>query len=140
MNENNQKGDVGETRIISEMCKRGYKVALPFGQDWKYDLIVDRNGKLERIQVKSANSRNNCISVNAYSNTRKNGKSVERRYKVDEIDWVAVYGIDTDECYFVPSKELDNGKGETKVISLRLVPTKNKQQKNVRWARDFKTF
>ncbi len=47
-----QKGDLAEMLVAADLVRRGYKVALPFGEDWDYDLIVERDGRLERVQVK----------------------------------------------------------------------------------------
>jgi Holliday junction resolvase-like predicted endonuclease len=51
-----QKGDLAEMLVAADLVRRGYKVALPFGEDWDYDLIVDRDGRLERVQVKYTES------------------------------------------------------------------------------------
>ena len=55
MAETKRKGDLGEAMVMADVLRRGHKVALPVGEDWRYDLIVLRNSKLERIQ---------CVRVN----------------------------------------------------------------------------
>ncbi len=42
------RGLKAEMIIAAEAVRRGYKVAFPFGHDWKYDLIVERNGNLAK--------------------------------------------------------------------------------------------
>ena len=38
--------------VAADLMRRGYKIALPYGEDWDYDLIVCRDGTtLERVQV-----------------------------------------------------------------------------------------
>ena len=49
MAESKRKGDLAEIMVIADSIKRGYKVAIPYGEDWPCDLIVLRNGKLERV-------------------------------------------------------------------------------------------
>ena len=44
--------------VAADLMRRGYKIALPYGEDWDFDLIVCRDGsKLERVQVKYSRSR-----------------------------------------------------------------------------------
>lgn len=40
------KGDLAELMVAADLRQKGYKVALPFGEDWDYDLIFDRDGTL----------------------------------------------------------------------------------------------
>jgi predicted AAA+ superfamily ATPase len=46
------KGDLAEAMVFADLMRRGYKVALPYGEDWDYDFVVCRDGTLERLQVK----------------------------------------------------------------------------------------
>jgi hypothetical protein len=34
--------------IAADLVRRGYKVAIPYGEDWDFDLIVCRDERLER--------------------------------------------------------------------------------------------
>lgn len=53
-----QKGEIGEAMIIADLIRQGHDVAIPFGHNQPFDLIVIRkeNGRLERVQVKYATS------------------------------------------------------------------------------------
>ena len=48
------KADIAESTVITELLKRGFNVLKPIGDRLPYDLAIDINGKLLRIQVKSA--------------------------------------------------------------------------------------
>lgn len=124
-------GSIGEAMIMAEAIRRGYQVALPFGEDWRYDLIVLRKGKLERIQCKYTRSNGEIITVRCQS--LNNWSTIT--YCENDIDWLAVYDLTTHRCYFIPSAML-GAEGRT-MISLRLTPTKNKQAKLILWAKDF---
>ena len=39
------KGDLAELKVAAGLVARGYKIALPYGEDWDYDLIVCRDGE-----------------------------------------------------------------------------------------------
>ena len=47
-----EQGSVGEARAIYEYTKLGYVVCKPF-KDCDYDLIIEKNGKMERVQIKT---------------------------------------------------------------------------------------
>lgn len=46
------KGNIGESVVLTEFIKRGIQVSIPFGDNARYDLIADFNGRLNKIQVK----------------------------------------------------------------------------------------
>ena len=48
------KADIAESAVTTELLKRGFKVLKPIGDRLPYDLAIDFNGKLIKIQVKSA--------------------------------------------------------------------------------------
>jgi hypothetical protein len=127
------KGDLGQAMITADVLKRGYKVAFPIGEDWNYDLIVLRNGKLERVQCKYAESFNETIEVHCRS--ANNWKI--KKYTATEIDWIACYDKITDRCYYIPSSLLGEGRS---YISLRISPPRNNMKKHIRYAQDFLDF
>ena len=40
------KGDCAELAVAHDLLHRSHKVALPYGEDWDYDLIVAREARL----------------------------------------------------------------------------------------------
>ena len=85
-----QLGDETEARIISELVAAGYSVSVPFGDNDKYDLIVDNEGDLYRIQCKTAwANKQNTIRFNTHSQTTKDGAYHEQTYE-DEVDCFVV--------------------------------------------------
>jgi hypothetical protein len=130
-----QKGDLAELMVACDLRRRGYKIAIPFGEESDYDLVIDRDGKLERVQVKHADSRGVVISVQCYSNSLTNGKvRAVKRYTAAMIDWLAVYDRASDRCYYIPASELGNGRRE---LVLRLTPPRNNQRAGIRFAADY---
>lgn len=47
-----RKGDIAVSRAIASFTKMGYDVSLPLTESASYDLIVDVNGKLKKVQVR----------------------------------------------------------------------------------------
>lgn len=54
-----------------------------------------------------------------------------RHYR-GQVDYFAVYVEQLDKVHFLPVNDV--GLGRT---SLRLTPSKNRQEKNIRWAKDY---
>jgi PD-(D/E)XK endonuclease len=129
-----QKGDLAELMVAADLRRRGYKIALPYGEDWDYDLIIERHAKLERIQVKYCASDGAVVPVKCYSHSLTNGRvRATKRYTADTVDWIAVWDATTGTTYYVSSSIFDG----YSQLSLRLVPTRNNQTRRIRNAADF---
>src|SRR2546430_291368 len=97
-----QKGDLAEMLVAADLVRRGYKVALPYGEDWDYDLIVERGDRLERVQVKYTESNGAVICVRARTHSLTNGRVIAvKRYTAALIDWLAVHDRTSDRCYYI---------------------------------------
>jgi hypothetical protein len=130
-----QKGDTAEMMVAADLVRRGYKIAFPFGEDWDFDLIVCRDERLERVQVKYTESNGEVIAVHCKSNSLTAGRVISvKLYTAAMIDWLAVYDKTTDCCYYVPATELADGMS---IIHLRLKPARNNQQKRIRHASSY---
>lgn len=128
------KGDLGQAMVMADALKRGYKVALPLGEDWRYDLIIEKAGKLLRIQCKYVESTKGVIKVRCETH---DGRSYYR-YQQSDLDYMAIYDKITDRCYYISCSYLGNrGRGS---LSLRTVRTKNGQIKGIYKAEDFLSF
>jgi hypothetical protein len=133
-----QKGDLAELAVAHDLLRRGYRIAIPYGEDHDYDLVVDRGRKLERLQVKYTRSDGKVVQVRCRSHSLTNGKvKATKLYTAETIDWIAVYDATTDRCYYLPAAEL--GQGRTELL-LRLTPARNNQRKRIRLAADFLEF
>jgi Holliday junction resolvase-like predicted endonuclease len=133
------KGDLAELMVASDLRRKGYRIAFPYGEDWDYDLIVERGARLERVQVKYAESDGAVIPVRCRSHSLTNGKVMRtKRYTAAMIDWIAVYDQTTERCYYVPAAEL--GEAGRSLIHLRLAPTANHQVLRIRFAEDYLDF
>ena len=121
--------------VAADLMRRGHKIAFPYGEDWDYDLIVCRDEKLERVQVKYSCSNGDVITVRPRSASLTNGKVRSYKYyTASTVDWIAVYDPTSDRCYYVPAAELGEGMTE---LTLRISPPRNNQQVGVRLATDY---
>jgi hypothetical protein len=129
------KGDLAELKVAADLIERGYRVAIPFGEDSDFDLILCRNDQLERVQVKYACSNGEVIPVRCSSHSLTNGRVRQtKRYTAATIDWLAVYDSTTRRCFYIPAAELGSGKD---ILHLRLCATKNCQRRGIRFADDY---
>ena len=52
-NTNKEKGNSGLGLAIAYFTTKGYTVSIPLNDTQDYDLIIDKNNELKRVQVKS---------------------------------------------------------------------------------------
>jgi PD-(D/E)XK endonuclease len=133
------KGDLAELKIAADLRARGYKIAIPFGEDWDYDLILCRDdGTLERVQVKYVRSDGCVMEVRSRSHSLTNGKvRCTKRYTAAMIDWLAVWEATLDRCYYIPAVELGSGMS---ILTLRLSPARNNQLRRIRPAERYRAI
>ena len=96
------KGDRAEIEVARDLVRRGFRIAIPYGEDWDFDLIFARPGseRRERVQVKHVTARNGVIEVRARSFSLTNGKVKRvKRYTARTIDWLAAFDPISDRCY-----------------------------------------
>ena len=96
--------DIAESAVIVELLRRGFKVLQPLGDRLPYDLGIDVNGKLLRIQVKSAwyEASKQLYTVDV-RRTKTNRRRMRReRYTSDDFDFAILYLPDRDTCYVMP--------------------------------------
>lgn len=133
-----QKGDLAELMVAADLRRRGYTVAIPFGEDSDYDLVVDRRGNLERVQVKYSTSDGEVITVRCRSHSLTNGRvRSTKRYTTATIDWLAIYDPVSNRIFYVPAAELGDGKA---MLHLRLTSPRNGQRSGIRWCEDYESI
>ena len=129
------KGDLAELMVAADLRRRGFKIAIPYGEDWDFDLILCRDGALERVQVKHTTSDGRVVIVRCRSHSLTNGRvRGVKKYTAAMIDWLAVWDATTDRCYYVPASLLGEGRS---VLHLRLDPPRSGRRLGVHWAEDY---
>ena len=109
----------------------GYNVLFPVGDLQKYDLVIEKKGEFQRVQVKTVTERNGLI----YADARVIGHNLKgvRIYQPTESDFdiLAIVEMKTQNVYAVPFD------GSKRQFSLRMTDAKNGQKKKIYYARDF---
>ena len=99
------EGDIGEAFVLAEAVKRGYPVSIPMGDNQRYDLVIERNNKLEKIQIRYHTGNGIITKITCRYNKGYDAK----KYTKDDIDAIIVYDTFTKNFYYIPSEML----GET---------------------------
>lgn len=106
------RGDETEAKILHTLLSRGYSVSVPFGDNDKYDLIVDSGTELYRIQCKTAwQNKEETIRFNTHSQTTSDGSYHEQTY-LDAIDAFVVRYPATETLYWIDIEEATTQKME----------------------------
>jgi hypothetical protein len=130
----NDIGNISEAAIITHFLQLGYVVLLPHGKKQRYDLIIeDADGRFWRVQCKTARIQCNG-SIITFNTANHNFalKTKKWRHYRGQCDFFAVYWEEFHKFYLLPVDQV--GKVQAK---LRLMPTRNNQEKNVRWASNY---
>ena len=124
-------GDRSAFAVIGALQRLGYGIYMPFGENTRCDLIVEADGRLVRVQCKTGRLRRGAIEFNLCSTYghHRNPQTYARTYH-GQVDYFAVYCIDTAGVYLVPIGELP-GKRRA---SLRIDPPRNQQRHGIRFA------
>jgi hypothetical protein len=91
--------DVGDKTALAVMLAlrmAGFTVLAPFGENTRYDLVIDDGMRFARIQCKTGRLRRGAIQFNVcstYGHHRRTGNA--RRCYDGEVDYFAVYCRET---------------------------------------------
>jgi hypothetical protein len=115
------QGDNAELRFMLLNNELGNIVSKPFGDNSKYDLIIDTGDNLERIQIKSTRRKETSSGMDCYNCLVCSGSDSKQKYKEKDIDYIAIYVIPENVWYKIPIKEI-NGK------TVKLYPHRKSQR------------
>lgn len=127
-------GDIGESIAVAKFTQKGYIVSKPISNNARYDLILEIDNKLYKVQVKTTNSIKDGkmnFSMKTTNYTQGNWKSVA--YDAKDVDLFFLYCIENDWCglFIVTDEHIQQS------ISIRIAPPNNNQRKNIQLMEDF---
>lgn len=114
------RGSVGEARAIYEFVKRGWIVSTPINDKAKYDLVVDDNTRLLKVQVKTTTKKtpSGGYEVRLESSYANRNNSV--RTPRSDADYDAVFILaETGDVWFIPTSDLEDARSSVVVGTLR---------------------
>jgi PD-(D/E)XK endonuclease len=110
-----RSGEISQAAFLLKAETMGFDVALPWGDNQKFDFVVWRgNGRALRVQVKGTGRlHRRGYEVQPVHATRRGGK---KRYSKKDIDLIAAHVQPVDAWYLIPVEKVGRAK------SLRLYP------------------
>ena len=128
-------GEISEAVILAEFLRAGFPVLLPFGDNQRYDMVVEADGGFLRVQCKTARRIHGgaVLCFSAHSGVWGVGdRSVSRRqpYRGD-VDLFAVYSPDTRQVYVLEVDQVP-----VTDVWMRLEPARNNQRARIRHAEE----
>ena len=105
-----QMGKAGEHLVCYSLILQGYNAFLS-DAGLPYDILVEVDGALKRVQVKSSVSAR-CVYSNGYSKTYayafmlRAGKGAKRCIKQTDVDYIAFAFLDIGVVQYLPTKDL----------------------------------
>lgn len=136
--DNKQIGNLTELQCITRFYELGCIVSIPYGDSSKYDMILEYQGKLYKLQCKHSKEFFEEDGTLSYlkiktswqSGYTKNSQYHTNKYTADDIDYFVTHyqGVN----YLIPVGECSTEK------ILRILPPKNGQTKRVSFLENYK--
>lgn len=83
-----QIGDITELKCHIFLIEQGLNVLIPIGNHQKYDLVIEKNGKFYKIQVKhSMATEETGFLVRTKYEVRENGAVKKKTYSAEDVDY-----------------------------------------------------
>lgn len=120
-------GEISTAKILARLLEKGKQVAIPFGDNLRYDLVIIEGNQAIRIQCKTARGNSESFLFRTCS---QNPFTAKRRCYKDSVDMFAVYYPRNGKVYLLPIADVLTEDSCT----LRLTSAKNKQTKGTRLA------
>jgi hypothetical protein len=127
-------GDRSTLAIMLALHEAGYELLIPFGENTRYDLVIDDGVRLARVQCKTGRLRRGGVIFSACSSYahHPNPSMVTRSY-LGQIDYFAVFCRETGCSYLIPIEDVQlKSRGK-----LRVGPPRNNQRIGIRFAADY---
>ena len=102
------QGNLGLGKAIEYFVSNGYTVSIPLNDTQNCDLVVEIDGKLNKISVKTSRQTNNGISYSVQlRNTGGNKGGEVRQIPFDNAfcDYLFIYTAN-EKTYLIPAKEI----------------------------------
>jgi hypothetical protein len=129
--------EIGDRSALAAMLglkTAGYALLVPFGENTRYDLVIDNGERLARVQCKTGRLRDGAVefAVSSTYGHHQNPATARRSYS-GQIDYFVVYSPETAGVYLVPIEDVP-----TRAIArLRVVPPRNGQTRRIRPAANY---
>jgi len=103
-----EKGDVAVGKAISYFLSSGFEVCLPIGDKKEYDCVIEKEGVLQKVQIKYAGlyTRGNVCKVGLRITGGNQKILYSKKYTKQSFDILFVY-TEKGETYVIPWEMID---------------------------------
>lgn len=116
------QGNVGEARAIFELANLGYTIYKPLFQNTKSDLIVEKEGKLFKVQVKTSRvdrrTHGGGFRVQLYTSGGNTKTNTIRNRQEGDYDMLFIVHI-TGRCWLIPVESLRDANADITVGGIK---------------------
>jgi hypothetical protein len=120
-----ERGEWVELRFMAEALRHGFRVSKPWGDSSAYDVGVEGEAGVLRVQVKSTD----CRTQYGYLCQFKPGAG-SRGYTLKQVDFFVAYVIPKDVWYVIPAAVMLRGRGKK---AMTLLPEKARHPERYRY-------
>jgi hypothetical protein len=127
-------GDRTTLAVMLALHEAGYALLLPFGENTRYDLVIDDGVRFARVQCKTGRLRSGAVRFKTCSSYahHPNPKLLRRDYD-GQVDFLGVYCPENGAVYLIPLAVLPL----RTQAALRVDPPRNSQVRGVRFAAEY---
>lgn len=97
-------GNITTLKVITKFSELGYNILIPFGDNTKYDFVVEKENKFTKIQCKTSRLSRNKKSINFNTSVAATNCSGSRikHYSENDVDYFAT--VWNNVVYVIPAK------------------------------------
>ena len=110
----NQKqiyGITTELIVAQKFIEKGYIVSIPYGNNSRYDMIVDTDTDCYRIQVKHASLNDNgSYTVNTSNTVSTTTKNARKYYNKNDVDFIV--SVIEDQLVVIPVEMIEHSQSK----------------------------
>jgi hypothetical protein len=102
-----KQGDAGLGQAIAYFTMKGYDVALPLTDSADWDLIVEIDNKLNRVQVKTSSQMRGTIGV-VDAAVKGGNQSFKTKKNIQDQSWdlIFIHHLETQQQALIPKEVL----------------------------------
>ena len=104
-----KQGDIGLGKAISYFTLIGATVCIPLTDNQEYDLIVDLNNELQKVQVKTTyfKKKSNNYAANLKISGGNRSRTKDILFDNSKVDIIFIL-TEENTMYLIPAKEIKN--------------------------------
>ena len=122
--------------VLARLLQCGKRILMPFGENFRYDLLIDEGDSFVRVQCKTGRLRDGAVwfptCSTTYHHPNNQGKKTYQHPYHGQADVFGVYCPELDKVYMVPVSHAPK-----RDCALRVDAPRNGQTKRIRLASDY---